>query len=94
MLLWKENTKQRELLEAKKKRKKGEQGTIEGKFIFNVKEILSVVQEAEAEAEKQKGCNQQHERSQAVESKDSIEDVLENYLSEIEASCIVVVQRR
>jgi hypothetical protein len=53
-LLRKEITKYKDLLRVRKERKKGKCVAIKGKFVFNTKEILELVEEAEAEASKGK----------------------------------------
>ena len=53
-LLRKENSEYKELLRVRRERKKGKRVAIKGKFIFNTKEILELVEEAEAEALKGK----------------------------------------
>jgi hypothetical protein len=51
-LLRKELTEARELLRVREERKKGKPVAIEGKFVFNTKEILELVEKAEVEASK------------------------------------------
>jgi hypothetical protein len=51
-LLRKENAEFRELLQARKERKKGKRVAVRGKSVFNTKEILDLVEEAEVEASK------------------------------------------
>jgi hypothetical protein len=53
-LLRKENAEYRELLRVRKERKKGKRVAIKGKFVFNTKEILKLVEEAENEVSKRK----------------------------------------
>jgi hypothetical protein len=53
-LLQKENAEYRELLQVRKERKKGKRVAIKGKFVFNMQEMLELVEEAEAEASKRK----------------------------------------
>jgi hypothetical protein len=53
-LLRKELTKARELLRVRKERKKGKHIVVKGKFVFNTKEILELIKEAEAEVSKGK----------------------------------------
>jgi hypothetical protein len=52
-LLRKELTEARELLRIRKERKKGKRVAVKGKFVFNTKEILELVEEAEVEASKE-----------------------------------------
>ena len=58
-LLRKENAEFRELLRIRKERKKGKRVAVKGKFVFNTKEILELVEEAEAEASKGKSKKRQ-----------------------------------
>ena len=53
-LLQKELAKARELLQVRKECKKGKRIAIKGRFVFNTKEILKLVKEAEVEASKGK----------------------------------------
>ena len=53
-LLQKENAKFKELLQIRKERKKGKRIVVKRKFVFNTKEILELVKEAEVEALKGK----------------------------------------
>jgi hypothetical protein len=53
-ILRKELSEARDLLRVRRERKKGKRVAIEGKFVFNTKEILELVEEAEAEASKGK----------------------------------------
>ncbi|KXL47884.1 hypothetical protein M433DRAFT_509659 [Acidomyces richmondensis BFW] len=58
-LLRKENTEQRELLETRKKRKRGKRVAIEGRFILNYEEIVKVVRKAGAEAGEKRPAKRQ-----------------------------------
>jgi hypothetical protein len=53
-LLQKENAEYRELLQVRKERKNRKRVAIKGKFVFNMQEILKVVEKAEAEVSKRK----------------------------------------
>jgi hypothetical protein len=53
-LLQKENAEYRELLQVRKERKNRKRVAIKGKFVFNIQEILKVVEKAEAEVSKRK----------------------------------------
>jgi hypothetical protein len=53
-LLRKELTEAKDLLRVRKERKKGKRIAVKGKFVFNTKEILELVEEAEVEASKGK----------------------------------------
>jgi hypothetical protein len=53
-LLRKEDAEFKELLRVRKERKKGKRVAIKGRFVFNTKEILELVEKAEAEVLKEK----------------------------------------
>ena len=85
-LLRKENAEYRELLRIRRERKKGKHVAIKGKFVFNTREILEVVEEAEAEASKRKIKKR---RTTKVTTPGIEEDT-----SESESDCIIVASSR
>lgn len=93
-LLRKENAEFRELLRVRKERKKGKRVAIKGKFVFNTKEILEVVEKAEAEASKRKSKKRQTTRAITPEIEEEEEEGIEESIYESESDCIVVVNRR
>jgi hypothetical protein len=93
-LLRKENTEFRELLRVRKERKKGKRVAVKGKFVFNTKEILELVEEAEAEASKKKLRKRRTTRAITPEIEDEEEEGIENSIYESEGDCIIVASSR
>jgi hypothetical protein len=93
-LLQRELTEARELLQVRKERKKGKHVAIKGKFVFNTKEILELVEEAEAEASKGKSKKRQTRRATTPEIEDEGEVDIENSIYESESDCIIVASSR
>jgi hypothetical protein len=93
-LLRKENTEFRELLRVRKERKKGKRVAIKGKFVFNTKEILELVEEAEVEASKGKSKKRGTTRAITPEIEDEEEEDIEEDISESESDCIIVASSR
>jgi len=93
-LLQKEITKYKELLRVRKERKKGKRVAIKGKFVFNTKEILELVEEAEAEASKGKSKKGRTAKATTLEIEDKQEEGIEENISESESDCIIVASRR
>jgi hypothetical protein len=89
-LLRKENTEFRELLRVRKERKKGKRVAVNSKFVFNTKEILELVEEAEAEASKGKSKKRRTTRAITPEIEDEGEVDIENSIYESESDCIIV----
>lgn len=89
----KELAEQRELLQARKKRKKGKRVALKGKFVFTTQEVLDIVKEAEAETAAKKSRKQPRKRSIRVEIEGDEEDELENMSSDSESNCIIVTDR-
>jgi hypothetical protein len=93
-LLRKELTEARELLRVRKERKKGKRAAVKGKFVFNTKEILEPVEEAEAEASKGKSKKRRTTRATTPEIEDEDEEDIENSMFESESDCIIVASSR
>jgi hypothetical protein len=93
-LLQKENAEYRELLRVRKERKKGKHVAIKGKFVFNMQEILEVVEEAEAEALKKKTKKKRTTNAITSEIEEKEEEDIEEDISESESDCIVVAKSR
>ena len=93
-LLRKENKEQQEILQYRKERTKGKRVVIEGKFVFNTREILEVVEKAEAESSKKKPRKRQRTKSPTPEIEEEGEEILEILSEESEGECIIVTQRR
>jgi hypothetical protein len=89
-LLRKELTEARELLQVCKERKKGKRVAVTGKFVFNTKEILELVEEAEAEALKGKSKKRRTTRATTPKLEDKDEEDIENSIYESESDCIIV----
>jgi len=93
-LLRKENADYRELLRVRKERKKGKRVVVKGKFIFNTREILELVEEAEAEASKRKTKKRRTTRGTTPEIEEEEEEDIEEDISESENDCIIVASSR
>jgi hypothetical protein len=93
-LLRKENSEYKELLRVRRERKKGKRVAIKGKFIFNTKEILELVEEAEAEALKGKLKKKRIARAEALEIEDEREEGIEESIYKSESDCIIVASSR
>jgi hypothetical protein len=93
-LLRKELTEARELLRVRKERKKGKRVAVKGKFVFNTKEILELVGEAEAEASKGKSEKRRTIRAITPEIEDEEEEGIENSTYESESDCIIIASSR
>jgi hypothetical protein len=92
--LRKENAKFRELLRVRKERTRGERIAVKGKFVFNTKEILELVDEAEAEVSKGKTKKRRMTRAIAPEIEDEEEEDIEESIYESESDCIIVASSR
>jgi hypothetical protein len=93
-LLRKENAEYKELLQVRRERKKGKRVAIKGKFVFNTKEILELVEEAEVEASKGKSKKRRITRAMTPEIEDEEEEDIENSMYESESDCIIVASSR
>jgi len=93
-LLRKEIAEYRELSRVRKERKNGKRVAIKGKFVFNTKEILEVVEKAEVEASKRKVKKRRTTKAINPEIEEEQEEDNEENTSESESDCIVVVSRR
>lgn len=93
-LLRKENEEQREILRYRKERTKGKRVAIKGRFVFNTREILEVVEKAEAETLAKRPKKRQRRKSITPEIEEEIEEVLEILSEESEGECIVVASRK
>ncbi|KAM0689948.1 hypothetical protein Q7P36_008715 [Cladosporium allicinum] len=93
-LLRKENTEFRELLRIRKERKNGKHVAIIGKFVFNRKEILELVEEAENKALKRKTKKRRIIKAITPEIEEEEEEHIEEDTSESESDCIIVASSR
>jgi hypothetical protein len=93
-LLRKELAEYKELSRVRKECKKGKRVVVKGKFVFNTKEILELVEEAEVEASKGKARTKRTIRARTPGIEDEGEKDIEEDISEGESDCIVVASRR
>jgi hypothetical protein len=93
-LLRKENAEFKELLRVRKERKKGKRVAVKGKFVFNTKEILELVEEAEAEVSKGKLRKKRSIRVTTPEIEDEEEEGIKEDIYESESDCIIVASSR
>jgi hypothetical protein len=93
-LLRKELAEYKELFRVRKERKKGKRIAVKGKFVFNTKEILEVVEKAEAEASKGKAKKRRAIRATTPEIESEEEESIESSISESEGDCIIVASTR
>jgi hypothetical protein len=87
-LLQKENAEYRELLQVRKERKKGRCVAIKGKFVFNTKKVLELVEEAKAEALKRKSKTRRITKAIVPETEEEEEEDIEDDISESESNII------
>ena len=93
-LLRKELTEARELLRVRSERKKGKRVAIEGRFVFNTKEILEIVEKAEAETAKAKPKKRRTARVLTPEIEEVEEEDIEEDISESRSDYIIVASSR
>lgn len=93
-LLRKENSEYKELLRVRRERKTGKRVAIKGKFVFNTKEILELVEEAEAEASKRKSEKRRTTRATTPEIEDEGDEGIDEDRYESESDCIIVASSR
>jgi hypothetical protein len=93
-LLRKENAEYRELLRVRRERKNGKRVAIAGKFVFNKKEILELVEEAEVEASKRKTKKRRTTKAITPEIEEEEEEDIEEDTSESGSDCIIVASSR
>ena len=93
-ILRKENSEYKELLRVRKERKKGKRVAIKGKFVFNTKEILELVEEAEVEASKEKSKRRRTTRATTPVIEDEEEEGIEESIYESESDYIIVASSR
>jgi hypothetical protein len=93
-LLRKENTEYRELLRVRKERKKGKRVTIKGKFVFNIKEVLELVEEVEVEASKRKSKKRRTTKAIIPETDKEEEEDIKDNISESKSNYIIIASSR
>ena len=93
-LLRNENTEIRDLLRYRKERIKGKRVAIKGKFVFNTREILEVVEKAEAEASTRRSKKRRRRKSITPEIEEEEEEVFEILSEESEGENIFVASRK
>ena len=81
-------------MRVRKERKKGKRVVVKGKFVFNIKEILELFEEAEVEASKGKSKKGRIAKPITLEIEDEQEEGIEENISESESDCIIVASRR
>jgi hypothetical protein len=93
-LLRKELTKARELLQVRKERKKGKRVAVKGKFVFNTKEILELVEKVEVEESKGKSKRSRVTRDITPKIEGEEEEYIDKDIYESEGDCIIVASSR
>ena len=93
-LLRKEVTKARELLQVRKECKKGKRVVVKGKFVFNIKEILKLIKEAEVEALRGKSKKRQIVRAITPKIEDKGEEDIKESIYKSKSDCIIIVSSR
>jgi hypothetical protein len=93
-LLRKEIAEYKELLQVRKELKEGRRVAINRKFVFDTKEILELVEEAEVEASKGKSKKRRTTKATTLEIGDEEEEDIEGNMSESESDCTMVASRR
>jgi len=93
-ILQKELSKARELLQVRREQKKGKRVAVKGKFVFNTKEILKLVEKAEVEVLKGKSKKRQTTRATTPKIEEEEEEGIEENVSESNSDCIIVASCR
>jgi hypothetical protein len=93
-LLRKENAEYKALLRVRREREKGKRVAIKGKFVFNTKEILELVEEVEAEASKRISKKRRITRATTPEFEEEREQGIDEDIYESESDCIIVASSR
>jgi mannose-1-phosphate guanylyltransferase len=93
-LLQKEVNEARELLRVRRERKNGKHVAIAGKFVFNKKEILELVEEAENKVLKRKTKKRQTTKAITPEIEEEEDEHIEEDSSESESDYIIVASSR
>ncbi|KXL49080.1 MAG: hypothetical protein FE78DRAFT_125899, partial [Acidomyces sp. 'richmondensis'] len=82
IIIQKELTEQRELLQTRKARKTSKQVKLKGRFVFSTQEVLQITKEAKEATIVKKGRKRLRRRSISVEIEDDIESLFENVSSD------------
>jgi hypothetical protein len=90
----KELAEQRELLQTRKKHKKGKRVALKGRFVFSTQEVLDIVKEAEEDTAAKRSRKRPRKRSISVEIEEDEENELENVSSDSESDCIIVAKKK
>jgi hypothetical protein len=93
-LLQKEVNEARELLRVRRERKNGKRVAIAGKFVFNKKEILELVEEAENKVSKRKTKKRRTTKAITPEIEEEEDEHIEEDTSESESNCIIIASSR
>jgi hypothetical protein len=93
-LLRKELTKARVLLRVYKERRKGKRVVVKEKFVFNTKEILELVEEAEVEVLKGKLKKRRTTRAITPEIGDEEEEDIDDSIYQSKSDYIIVASSR
>ena len=83
---------QRQLLEARKKRKKGKRVMLQNKFVFSTPEVLKITMEAESTSSKKKGSPRGKDPVQTTELLSDHDECINESDVESEGSVIVVAR--
>ena len=93
--IMREEPKQKdELLNARKKRKKGKRIAVERKFVFITKEILQLIKKIETKTTTKKIYKQPRKRPIQKILEDEEDEVLKNEASNSDSDCIVLMPRK
>jgi DDE superfamily endonuclease/Tc5 transposase DNA-binding domain len=88
-----ELAEQRELLQCRKKRRKGKRVALKGKFVFSTQEVLDIVKASEEETVAKKSRKRLRKGSISVEIEEDERVELENVSSDSESDCIIVAKK-
>ena len=93
-MVWKENAKQRELLQTQKKRKTRKQVVLKGKFVFSTQGVLEIAREAE-KVTAEKGTHIQRCKVPTNKKLEQQEDELvKDISSNSDSDSIVIMQHK
>jgi hypothetical protein len=93
-LLQKEVNKARELLRVRREHKNRKRIAIIGKFVFNKKEILELVEEVENEASKRKTKKRRTIKAITSEIEEEKDEYIKEDTSKSKSNCIIVASSR
>lgn len=93
-ILRKRLSDQQELLQTRKKRKKGKRVALQGKFVFTTSEVLEIARQAEQPKMKEKACRRSQNKATVLAVEEDKENGLESVSNDSDSDCIIVAGSR